>query len=343
MATIFSIADQFKRDLLRSDRGSAMEIVRAYGEIWARLKTKIDSLTAKIESARANGVTVSQSWLIQGDRLQSLLRQVESEIAGFSQFAAGKITVQQLQAVHNGAISTNAMISEGLKNRDAEILSSFSRLNSQAVQAIVGFATDGSPLTDLLKTMVPEASTAVRSALVQGVALGYNPAKIARQIRDELGGSLTRALTIGRTETLRAYRESSFQTYQDNDDVLDGWTWVAALGPRTCAMCIAMHGTIHKPSERMYSHPNCRCVMVPLIKGRTGPSIQSGSTWFNNADEATQLHILGASAFDAFQSGKISLEDLIGTSDSARWGPSRFVLSLSQALGQAQKPGRKAA
>jgi SPP1 gp7 family putative phage head morphogenesis protein len=237
------------------------------------------------------------------------------------------------------------MITAGLQNRDAEILSSFTRLNSDAVQAIVGFTTDGSPLTDLLQTLAPEASQGVRDALIQGVALGHSPAKIAAQSRDALGGSLTRALTIARTETMRAYRDSSSQAYADNGDVLDGWTWMASLSSRTCAMCIAMHGTVHPVTEQMYSHPNCRCVMVPLVKGYSGPSIQSGSTWFNEADEATQLSILGQSAFDAFQSGAISLQDLVGTSDSDRWGLSRFVLSLSQVLGQrqAQKYGRKAA
>src|SRR5882672_4471293 len=120
MASIFSIAEQFKRDLLRSDRTAALEMVRAYGEIWQRLKTTIDSLTADIEAARSRGEVVSQSWLIQQGRLQSLIHQVQAEIDGFSKFAAGKITAQQLQAVHDGAVSTNEMITAGLQNRDSE-------------------------------------------------------------------------------------------------------------------------------------------------------------------------------------------------------------------------------
>src|SRR5579885_1086562 len=239
------MADGFKTDLLKNERATSSELLRAYGEIWLRIKSSVDSLTQQIETARSRGETISKSWLFQQDRLKSLQRQVEFEMSRFSDFAAGKITAEQLQAATNGAAQAGQLIATALNGVDENLTASFSTLNTQAIQSIVGFASDGSPLKDLLDTIAPNASQAVADALIQGVALGYNPTKTASAIRDALGGDLARALTISRTETMNAYRDASSQTYQANSDVLDGWVWTASMSERTCPMCIAMSGTIH--------------------------------------------------------------------------------------------------
>src|SRR4030095_12680785 len=120
---------------------------------------------------------------------------------------------------------------------------------------------------------------------------GRGPRAVAQEIREGLNGNLTRALKIARTETIRAYREASHRTHQENSDVLEGWIWLSALNSRTCRACIALHGTFHTLDERLKGHVNCRCSQIPAVKG-VGLGIEKGVEWFRKQPAAVQKDIL---------------------------------------------------
>src|SRR5262249_28228390 len=88
----------------------------------------------------------------------------------------------------------------------------------------------------------PLAAMVFREELSNGVIQGRNAKEIARLIRNRLykdndgkpSGQMYHFLRIARTETIRAYRETSHRTYQENSDVLEGWIWLSALNWRTC-------------------------------------------------------------------------------------------------------------
>jgi len=202
---------------------------------------------------------------------------------------------------------------------------------------------DGSPLRDLLDELGPEASASIRKALIAGVATGQNPRVIARQVRQALGGNLVRALTIARTEVLRAYRESSRRTYQANSDVIKGRIWHSALGTRTCPACWAMHGTFHRLDERLDDHPRGRCAMVPVTKtweelGFKGipeapPQIEKWTDLFDRFPNADKERILGKAGFQVYKAGVVKLEDFVGRRVSREWGTMRYTRSLRDILG----------
>jgi SPP1 gp7 family putative phage head morphogenesis protein len=196
----------------------------------------------------------------------------------------------------------------------------------------------------MLQTFGPAAATSIQQALVGGIASGQGPAVIARTIRADLGGNLTRALTVSRTEILRSFNSAALSTYRANSDVVRGWVWLASLSSRTCGFCISMNGTFHELSEAFASHPRCRCSPVPQTKTfaelglsssipETQVQVQSGSDWFAQQDDATQLAILGPSKLRAYQAGAIQLSDLRGFRDDPRWGPTGFEKSLTSILG----------
>jgi len=181
------------------------------------------------------------------------------------------------------------------------------------------------------------------NTLIEGLALGHNPRETAREMRDALGGDLARALKISRTETLRAYRESTRRSYEENRDLIVGWYWMAGKDARTCAACLAMDGTLHKLDEPLDDHPNGRCTMIPAldpslgIKGapRGGQlTWQAGSDWFAEQDEETQRKVLGDAGYDAYQAGAIELSSLVGQSESKVWGTTRRVVGLQEATEQ---------
>ena len=95
---------------------------------------------------------------------------------------------------------------------------------------------------------------------------GIGPRAVAEMMTQVGQASYQRMETIARTEMLRAAREANRQTSIANGDILEGWQRACAGDSRTCMVCWALHGTMHKTSDIMPSHPNCRCTMIPVPK-----------------------------------------------------------------------------
>lgn len=322
---IYRAVERHRRELLAGERQAASAMVRYYGVAWQRIQDQLADFQRRIAEAKAVGEEVGVSWLFQLGRLESLRSQVEAEVAGFARYAEESVTTQQRAAVW--AAGENAQELAGIAVR-------WDRLPSEAVEDLVGFLSDGSPLRDLLNELPGDAGESVARELVAAVATGQNPRVTARRIRAELGGNLVRALRISRTETMRAYREATHRNYEANADVLDGWVWLAAKQARTCAMCLAMDGSVHKLSERLNDHPNGRCVAAPAVKGMNLPDRQTGAEWFAEQGEATQRKVLGHAGYEAYRAGAVSLQDFVGERRSREWGTTRQVRSLRSILGE---------
>lgn len=333
MPNILEVAASFRSRVLSEERAAAEEMARAYSEVWQQIQLRLDDLMLQIKDARNSGQQISVSWLMQRNRLKALQLQVKEELRRFGEISGAKITGLQSRAValgQSGAVETLA--SAGV---------TFNRVHTEGVQQIVGFLQDGSPLSSLLEDLGSGSSAVVRKALIGAVATGIGPRLVARRILGDLGGNLTRALTISRTETLRAYRSASILTYQANAEILEGWIWTASLSSRTCAMCIAMHGTKHAIDEPFGSHPNCRCSPVPFFKDPDlNPKIETGEEWFARQPAATKLDILGPEKLAAYSRGDLSLKSVVGFRDDKKWGPTRWEKSLADLNLSSSNPGR---
>jgi SPP1 gp7 family putative phage head morphogenesis protein len=170
-------------------------------------------------------------------------------------------------------------------------------------------------------------------ALINGVALGWNPRKTARAMREGLqAGALQRSLVIARTEQLRAYRTATLETYRQSGVVV-GYKRLAAKSARTCIACLMADGTFYPLEESFEEHPNGRCTLVPVVKGRPAPEWETGRTWFERQPADVQRGILGPAAFEAWQAGAIRLEDLVERHEHPVWGGSLGQRSLRSLLG----------
>lgn len=326
---IYQQVERFRNELLRNERAAASAMVREYGEVWRRIRVRLDELTKQIADARRAKEDVSPSWLFQRNRLASLLTQVEQEIARFVDYADPVIREQQRQAVEAAQRHAEQLALIQLP----EVQTSWSRLPAEAISDLIGF-TEAGPLRELLNKLNPQVSDGFRRALIESVAVGRNPRETARRVRKEFSVGLSRALRISRTEQLRSYREATRRNYQANSDIIEGWVWLAAKQERTCPMCLAMDGTFHKLNERLNDHPNGRCTMIPVIKSIALPQVETGAEWFEKQDETTQRKVLGNPSYEAFKAGKITLKDFVGQRRSKDWGTTRYARSLTQILGR---------
>jgi len=104
----------------------------------------------------------------------------------------------------------------------------------------------------------------------------------------------------------------------------EGWQWVAQLDRRTCRSCIMHHGEKHLSGE-LHSHPNCRCVMAPLLSQYPDITARnSGRAWFDSLDFDSQVEAIagvasspqGMEVVRGLADGSIAWSDL---SRRARW------------------------
>jgi SPP1 gp7 family putative phage head morphogenesis protein len=350
---IFVAIDRYRRELLAKERRAASELVRVYGEAWKKIKEELELLHTEYEGAKARGEKPDAVWIYQYNRARAFRDQVERELLAFAQYAEGKVREQQLEAIEAAEQHAEQLARRALGKPPAGLVIDWNRIDRASVETLLGMVQADSPLHRLLLSISGGGVQAAENALVQGMLIGKNPREVARDLRKALGTTLSRALTIARTETLRAHREATRASYQANSDIVKGWIWYSVTDERTCAACWAMHGTEHKLDERLDDHPNGRCTMVPKtitwaeIGKRygidlsdisdTNPEIEPGTTLFEKLSTQKQIAILGPAKYAAWKDGKFTLSDVVGRKRSKEWGTYRYERSLQDLIGEKAK------
>ncbi len=326
--TLYDLADGYRGKLIARERGTAAELARDYGKAYRRIQERLKVLTRKIEQASPEA---RQSWLYEQSRLRAFQEQVKAEIDAWAKVAGRRIEAEQLAFAE---LANNQTL--GILTSQANVGISFRRIDSRAFLKSHGFLTDGSPLRNLLDSFGLEAGQAAADALSQSVLLGVGPAQTARLLQQALAVNLSRALTIARTETLRAFREAQREVFLQNSDIITGWVWRSARNLRTCASCWAMDGTVHPISDRLTDHPNGRCYAVAILRADLAsdrPDMGLGRDVFARLSQDSQVKILVQAKYAAYQTGAVTLDSnpttgISGLKLNAICGPMRYERSL---------------
>lgn len=128
-------------------------------------------------------------------------------------------------------------------------------------------------LTDL-KNVTAQMAAQMSNALMDGLLRGDSPRKIARRLNERVDVGRSRALTIARTEIIRAHAEGQLSGYEalgvEEIDVMAEWS--TAGDSKVCPKCRPMEGVVLKVSEArglIPFHPNCRCSWIPAGVGES--------------------------------------------------------------------------
>lgn len=321
---ILALSRQFRAALLANDSAAAARMTTAYQGVTEAIDADLTRLIRQIEAEQAAGRTVSGAWVRRQERYRALMAQVESQIGRFSGVAGQVVVAGQRQAVASAGRDTAAFVPPTIATR-------WNSLPFEATETLVGSLSPGSPLAGVLVSYAPNASAAIEKALIRGLALGKPLRQVARDVRDEAAVPLNRALCLSRTEIPRSYRGASLATYRDNRHLIAWWIWLASLSPRTCRVCIAMHGTRHAVDEEFGSHPNCRCTTAPVFIGQEGTVIETGEQWLARQTDSMQNTILGSrQAGDALRAGRVRARDFVEERHDKVWGLSRSARSFRQ-------------
>lgn len=328
---------------MRIERNGASALALSHTRILRRLRRDMAALGEQIEVARAAGEPVSMTWLARQHRYQVLTSQLEQHILGFLRNAidivqSGKGAAATLAGRDAPKLAVLA-IGPGPASAQAHVSGTFTQLPETVLDRILTRARDGGPLSRIFAQIAPKTMARVRDALGSGVVRGAPVREIAREVTQAAGTPLTRSLTIARTEILGSYRDIASETYQ-RSPVVTGWEWCAELSIRTCPVCWAMHGTRHSDAESLDTHVNCRCTQLPVTlswadlgfkgipDGRI--SLTPGSDAFRALSEGERLAVLGRTRLDAYNAGRMSLEDVVRPTRSERWGSGRRQATLEE-------------
>ena len=331
MSPVEAMLEEYKRRLLGRESTVQADLVRRWRRVEDSLSGQMDALVMDMNALRDAGQPVSANAVYRLERYRTLLTQLEAEQRRYSEAAAGIITAEQQYAVQMGLDWGADAV--GALAQEAGITVAFNRLDRKAVEAMVGYATDGTPLAQLLAADYPATAAELTDALVEGVALGYNPRKTARMMRDAMAGNLQRALVVARTETQRAYRSAAVESYRQSG-VIQTYTRRAALDDRTCLACLLEDGRSYPVTEQFSDHPNGRCASIPTVPGVESPIEQTGREWFEAQDAETQRSIMGAGHYDAWQSGQVPLESMSTMHNHPVWGESPRVVPLKELVNE---------
>ena len=334
------IASKYQTAVESLSRSAHAKMIRAYAPVYRQLQSDTKALMAIAQERQL------KPWEL--GRLERF-KQLETQfLAGSSRFArtAGDLVTQaQLQAVglsgEASELSYYASRTYIPTDPDQVLATTFNRLPNEALTQLVGFAEEGTPLSELFERLGPETAPKIRETLYQGVAMGYNPAKTARMMRDATGLPLTRALTISRTETMRAFREGSRRNYVNNAHLIHSYERHASKSERTCMACIALDGTLYEVYEPFPSHPNCRCVILPVPMApneltlefprrdmeqfplTVGPRTErppSARDWFAAQPDERQIRMMGRRKWESYKAGRLQLNELAAYRFSEDWG-----------------------
>ncbi len=324
----------FKDALLAREAAQVQQMTNAWLVVEGSLEGAIGGVIAEIEALTTAGETVTRARILRLERYQSLITQVRNELVRYvDNFAAPLITSGQSEVAAFGLVDAAeatqiSFISSG------SIGPVFNRLPVGATEFMAGVAGDGSPLIDLLRRRVvndPEAIIRITDTLVEATALGFNPAKTARLIKDDLAGGLNNALQIARSEQLRVYRESSRLQYQESG-VVEAYKRLSAKDERVCPACLMADGMIVRLESEFAEHTQGRCSLVPVVIGVDTPEWETGREWFETQPEDVQRQILGPGRFDAWQAGEFELSDLITRRSDPVWGDSLVPTPLKDLI-----------
>jgi SPP1 gp7 family putative phage head morphogenesis protein len=323
---VIQVMRQFKASLLAGEQSQMQEMARRWLAVERRLQGQMDALALEMTQIKQDGGTVSVETLLNQTRYRELMTQLSSELETYSGYVERSITDRQGQLVRLGVKhAEQAITSQGLTG-------AFNRLPIEAVEHLAGFASNGSPLNRLLMLSWPDAAAGLTQELITGVALGYNPRKTAKMMAQGATGSLDRMMTIARTEQLRAYRSANLESYRASG-VVTQYKRLATHDSRVCAGCLMAEGTVSELSEVMATHPNCRCTMVPIVRGLPSPQWKQGQEWFEEQDQATQMGILGKGKYYAWQNGDFDLSELVTVKPNATWGDTLQTTTLEKLTG----------
>lgn len=329
---VIRVLKEYRAALEARETALMEEMAQRWLTIEAGLQSDMLVLAYEIEKRQAAGTAITEQIIWREERYKKLQAQLETEVKKFNRDAAGMISGSQEENAALGIAAAQDAIHVSIASSGVTG-PMWNRINVRAVESMIGFAGDGSPLYALLKESYPDAVDGILSSLINGIARGSGAAHTANEMAIGMANGLDRALLIARTETARAYRTSSTLQYRESG-VVNGF-YRLVKKETACMACLMLDGQHFDMESELEDHPRGKCTAVPQVVGIGKPLWENGVDYFKSLDPEQQAERMGQEKYQLWQDGQFQLSDLARMQHNETWGSSPRVATLSELVGAA--------
>lgn len=280
-ATQQQVIDQITEQAMAALAGQESQDVQAMADAFTAAR---DAIIARVQQ-----LFPGQNWdlvTMQSHRFQQLLSNINAEIAKLNgQLYAGTMdaATQQFQDSQTWSAYTLDQATP------ANININFTQPPVGQINALLNTPFQGAMFKTRYGAMSDAMASDIRDELTQSMINGESMDDAADRISDVMGDGTTaysdQALTIARTEIMRASNLGAWDVFQNqNPDIMAGEPdWFATADDRLCPWCLGRDGKttaeikqLHltargksdpfRGSATMPLHPRCRCRWLPRLK-----------------------------------------------------------------------------
>ena len=235
-----------------------------YEDSLRMIQTELLQLYYKISSNTAS-ITESNNH----DRLNNMMNEIDRILENLENKQRGYIDKQVKKAYKAGGSINN----------------NFVMPNRKVMQQILREPWIGANYSERVWDNRNILEQSLNITLRMGIIKGEQVATIAKKIEKETNGSLSRAITLVRTETMHYFNEGAKEGYRQAG--VEEVEWFTAEDERTCLECGNMHGERFSMDKAPLcpTHPRCRCVYVPIIHEKMINEAEEIRKFFNSKEE----------------------------------------------------------
>ena len=265
-------------------------------------------------------------------RLQGLISELRLYSTGLFEEMNESLIAEMQDFVEYEAGFTERMINNNVQATAAA--PNVTQLQSAIFTSIMDLEpTQGYRIGDALSIFGQKKAEQIVQAIRDGVALGDPNEQIRRNISDleRLQKNQSRALV--RTITNHVSVQARDLTLRENEELFEGYEWVATLDSRTSLICMSRDGEIYpfgdnpQTSPKPPAHFSCRSTIIPAVKpefdlasdvtgrrparGPDGPGQVAADTtyesWLRRQPASFQDEILGAARGKLFRERRLDI------------------------------------
>jgi SPP1 gp7 family putative phage head morphogenesis protein len=293
------LARQLRIFLIRAEKGTALTLNYEWEQLLKEVKAYLD-----------------EHPLEDRTQIDAVLGQIDKRLRTRIVRFSSVVSLAQKRVIRSTATV--------LQNQFADLKPSIFDPDKEAIAKLVGRTQTGDNLSTLFNNLAGPVKEAAKKELIEGFSLGESSQRIASRLDRVAAIGKVRALTIARTETNEAYRAATRDFYEAAG--ITRYVWMAVLDARTCVICWSLHGRVFNSSRKVFSHPNCRCTMVPY---KSGQNIATGVERFAELEPGFQKQILGPSRFALFAGGE-NISSFVGSAKSKEFGQRHFIRPIAE-------------
>jgi len=255
------------QDLLDTLTRHQIFIQRIAGGEANKAKKRLDSLMGRVRDILSGELTE-----IQRSRYEQILYDLQGYAREtYTQIGADYTDFAEEFLDYESEFSANAFskatgISFDLPNPvqlQSAVLTNINDLTPNARSMSIG---------ELLVQFGLQAQNQFSQIVRDGFALGQTTNQMVRQVSEHVGLKRNQITTLIRTTTNHLAVQARNETMRQNEDILDGYEWVATLDSRTSLICATRDGVVYPVSSdpikspKPPAHYGCRSTIVPKVK-----------------------------------------------------------------------------